>query len=81
MVNPRWRPELANSRIPDGKHNKENRKALFFHSEIFLAPVFVKGLINAFPTVDQPIISSLHYGIFEFPLYQIRWQLQVSINS
>ena len=29
MVNPRWRPELANSRIPDGKHNKENRKALF----------------------------------------------------
>ena len=21
--------ELANSRIPDGKHNKENRKALF----------------------------------------------------
>ena len=25
MVNPRWRPELANSRIPDGKHNKKNR--------------------------------------------------------
>ena len=29
MVNPRWRPELPNSRIPDWKHNKENRKALF----------------------------------------------------
>ena len=29
MVNPRWRPKIANSRIPDGKHNKENRKALF----------------------------------------------------
>ena len=29
MVNTRWRPELANSRIPDGKHNKENKKALF----------------------------------------------------
>ena len=29
MVNPRWRPKIANSRIPDGKHNKENRKALY----------------------------------------------------
>ena len=29
MVNPRWRPKIANSRIPDGKHNEENRKALF----------------------------------------------------
>ena len=29
MVNPRWRPEIANSRIPDGKHNKENKKANF----------------------------------------------------
>ncbi len=29
MVNPRWRPELANSRIPDGKSTKEDRKALF----------------------------------------------------
>ncbi len=29
MVNPRWRPEIANSRIPDGKRNKENTKALF----------------------------------------------------
>ena len=29
MVNPRWRPELANSRFPDGKSTKENRKALF----------------------------------------------------
>ena len=29
MVNPRWRPTIANSRIPDRKHNKENRKALF----------------------------------------------------
>ena len=29
MVNPRWRPELANSRFPDGKSTKEDRKALF----------------------------------------------------
>ena len=29
MVNPRWNSKIANSRIPDGKHNKENRKALF----------------------------------------------------
>ena len=29
MVNPRLRPKIANSRIPDGKHNEENRKALF----------------------------------------------------
>ena len=29
MVNPRWRPELANSRIPDGKHNKKIEKLLF----------------------------------------------------
>jgi len=29
MVNPRWRPELANSRFPDGKATKEDRKALF----------------------------------------------------
>ena len=29
MVKPRWRPKIANSRIPDGKHNKKNRKALF----------------------------------------------------
>ncbi len=26
MVNPRWRPKIANSRIPDGKQNEENRK-------------------------------------------------------
>ena len=29
MVNPRWRPKIANSRFPDGKATKENRKALF----------------------------------------------------
>ena len=29
MVNPRWNSKIANSRIPDGKHTKENRKALF----------------------------------------------------
>ena len=29
MVNPRWNSKIANSRISDGKHNKENKKALF----------------------------------------------------
>tara|TARA_R110000765_G_scaffold158383_1_gene261905 strand:- start:1170 stop:1364 length:195 start_codon:yes stop_codon:yes gene_type:complete len=29
MVNPRWRPEIANSRIPNKKSTKEDRKALF----------------------------------------------------
>ena len=29
MVNPRWRPKIANSRFPDGKSNEGDRKALF----------------------------------------------------
>ena len=29
MVNPRWRPEIANSRFPDGKSKEGDRKALF----------------------------------------------------
>ena len=29
MVNPRWNSKIANSRISDGKHNKENKKVLF----------------------------------------------------
>ena len=29
MVNPRWRPELANSRIPDGKKKKDTTQQDF----------------------------------------------------
>ena len=29
MVNPRWRPKIANSRFPDGKSTEGDRKALF----------------------------------------------------
>ena len=44
MVNPRWRPELANSRIPDGKHNKEISKLVVYYlKDESRIPNFVLG--------------------------------------